>query len=129
MHIISLPTSYYLKYCHKGWQEQSQCMGWINSHSTNRYSYESCHTSRPRSTSDIWSCQKPDLHGHLQQAHQLSNCNDSSWSSRHQGVFSIPKHPHRFNWSIRFIADGFYNLATAIVFSSTASVSSWEAFR
>jgi hypothetical protein len=46
--------------------------------------------------------QKPDLHGHLQHVDQLSNCNNSSWSSRCQGMFQIPKNPHRFNWSIRF---------------------------
>jgi hypothetical protein len=72
---------HYAKYCHKGRQKRSHCMGWIDSHSTNRYSHESGHTSCLRSTSDIWSCQKPDLHGHLQHAHQLSNCNDFSWSS------------------------------------------------
>ncbi len=59
-------------------------------------------TSRPRSTSDIWPCQKPDLHGHLQHVHQLSECNNSSWSSRRQGMFQIPKNPRRFNWSFRF---------------------------
>jgi hypothetical protein len=52
-----------------GRQEQSYCMGWIYIHSAHRYSYEPGHTSHPRSTSDLWSCQKPDLHGHLQHTH------------------------------------------------------------
>jgi hypothetical protein len=102
LQIISLSTSYYTKHCHKRRQEQPHCMGQIDSHLTDRYSDEPGHTSCQRSTSNVWPCQKPDLHGHLQHAHQLSNCNDSSWSSRRQGVFQIPKNPRRFNWSIQF---------------------------
>jgi hypothetical protein len=44
-------------------------------------------------------------------------------------MFQIPKNPCRFNWSFGFIADKLYNFATAKVFGSTASASSWEAFR
>jgi hypothetical protein len=95
----------------------------------NRYSDESGHTSCPRSTSNIWLCQKPDLHEHLQHAHQLSNCNDFSWSSRRQGMFEIPKNPRNLTGAFSFIADELYNLATAMVFGLTALASSWEAFR
>ena len=90
MQIISLPMSYYAKYHRKGRQEQLHCMGWIDSHLNNRYSYESGHTSPPRSTSDVWSRQKPDLQGHLQHPYHLSICNDSFWSSRCKGMFPIP---------------------------------------
>jgi hypothetical protein len=34
LQIISLLTSYYAKYHHKGWQEQLYCMGRIDSHRT-----------------------------------------------------------------------------------------------
>jgi hypothetical protein len=44
-------------------------------------------------------------------------------------MFQIPKNPHRLTGAFGLIADGLYDLATAMVFGSTASVSSWEAFR
>ncbi len=37
-------------------------MGWIYSHLAHRYSYESGHTSIPRSTSDAWSHVKSQIY-------------------------------------------------------------------
>ncbi len=82
---------------------KNNCIVWDGSTVTRLTdSHESSHTSCQRSISDLWPCQKPNLHGHLQHAHQLSNRNDSSWSSRRQGMFQIPKNPCRFNRSFRF---------------------------
>jgi hypothetical protein len=44
-------------------------------------------------------------------------------------MFQYPRIHSDFTGTFGFIADELYNLATAMVFGSTASVSSWEAFR
>jgi hypothetical protein len=44
-------------------------------------------------------------------------------------MFQIPKNSCRFAGAFGFIADELYNFAMAMVFGSTASASSWEAFR
>jgi hypothetical protein len=104
-------------------------MGWINSHLTDRYSHGSSHTSCQKSTSDLLPCQKSDLYGHLQHTHQLSDRNDSSWLADIKACFRYPRIHTYLTGAFGFIADELYNLATAMVFGSTASASSWEAFR
>ncbi len=46
-----------------------------------------------------------------------------------EACFRYPRIHADFTGAFSFIADKLYNLATAMVFGSTASVSSWEAFR
>jgi hypothetical protein len=44
-------------------------------------------------------------------------------------MLPFPLHTCRLNWRFGFLAGGYFNLATAMVFGSTASASSWEPFR
>ncbi len=46
-----------------------------------------------------------------------------------KACFRYPRIHADLTGAFGFIADELYNLATAMVFSSTASASSWEAFR
>ncbi len=46
-----------------------------------------------------------------------------------KACFRYPRIHTDLTGAFGFIADELYNLATAMVFSSTASASSWEAFR
>jgi hypothetical protein len=46
-----------------------------------------------------------------------------------KACFRYPRIQADLTGAFGFIADEFYNLATAMVFGSTASASSWEAFR
>ncbi len=96
---------------------------------TDRYSHESSHTSHPRSTSDVWPCQKPDLHGHLHTRISYPTATILLSLANVKACFRYPRILSDLNGAIGFIADELYNLATAMVFGSTASVSSWEAFR
>jgi hypothetical protein len=46
-----------------------------------------------------------------------------------KACFRYPRIHANLTGAFGFIADKFYNLALAMVFGSTASASSWEAFR
>jgi hypothetical protein len=105
-------------------------MGWIYSLLAHRYSYESGHTSCPRSTSDVWSWQKPDLHGHFCNARiSYLTATILLGLADVKACFLYPRIHADLTGAFGFIADEFYSLATAMVFGSTASASSWEAFR
>jgi hypothetical protein len=104
-------------------------MGQNNSHLTDRYSHESCHTSCQRSTSDLWPCQSQiymDIYNmriNYLTATILLGLVDV------KACFRYPRIHADLTGAFGFIADKFYNLAMAMVFGLTASASRCEAFR
>jgi hypothetical protein len=104
-------------------------MGWIYSHSAHRYTYESGHTSCPRSTSDIWHV-KSQIYMDIYNTHiRHPTATILLGLADAKACFRYPRIHADLTRAFSFIADKLYNLATAMVFGLTASASSWEDFR
>jgi hypothetical protein len=105
-------------------------MRWIYSHLDHRYSYESGYTSCPRSTNFLYGHVKSQIYINIYNTRiSYSTATILLGLADVKACFQSPRIHADLTGAFGLIADKLYNLATTILFSSTASASSWEAFR
>jgi hypothetical protein len=104
-------------------------MGWIKSHSTNRYSYEQV-TPLAQEVPVMFDHVKSQIYMDIYNMRiSFPTATILLGLADVKACFRYPRTQPDLTGAFSFIADKLYNLATAMVFGLTVSASSWEAFR